>query len=337
MRYGLDFLLGSNYGDLILKEFPDQWAAGFILNTTTAPTKKPNAWPVIEALLKTGRCPEIRLHAIWDDKHQYIEKRDLPVILREAKRAEALRGKFPGVKVLFSWFCEHNENASTIKKVYNEVKKVMPTVTFVNCVWKGAIVPGITNEVHGGHKPPPGPFLFSYDGKSCFDSDVEKDKKTYRSAGIFFFWFPQMNGRLKADDKTPRPQRKAWPTSREIDSAIYLSTPSGVGTKLPKGYLFKSHADRHLTPPEPRAGKPVLIAPVANAKIHLTTRSGQVVDSFKYAGSFTGGGYRYYAGDWGYLTAEKAKRIQGDNRCQLRVNGKVIAEVNPAFRSGGFR
>jgi hypothetical protein len=336
--FGLDHLGIAKYGRLAAAEHPAGFALGAFSNTFG------DALPSIKLVLDAGRCPRVRIHLYWSDNAGHKPDRDyLRRIQREAQRVGAFLKPYVGrVDCRVSGYCEHPLKVREAKAVRDLVMRYMPAgVTYVNSLWSGGggqALPGEVNEIHGSkERPLSGRYEWSYDGQSCFDSDVEADKKKFARAETFYLWFPQCNGRKTLTDSTPRPQRKAFPTSRYIDSAIYLSTSSGVGTKLPKGYIFKSHADQHTVPPEPRAGKPVLIMPVSKAKIELTTKSGQVVGAFTYAGSFTGGGYRYYCSDWGYLIAEKAKRISGSNVCQLRVNGRAVANVNPAFRAGSFR
>ena len=124
--------------------------------------------------------------------------------------------------------------------------------------------------------------------------------------------------------------------SRQIDSWIYLSKDKGE-TKLPKGWIYKSHSDQHTTPPSGKDQKPVWISPVKASEIILRASNGQVIDKAKYFGTFQGGGYRYYHADWGYLLAEKAVRIQGGPVCDVVINGKVVGRVNPAFRDNLYR
>lgn len=342
MRFGLDYLLGGNYAALIKSTHPAGWAAGFILNTTTQPTKKPNCWSAIKNLLRTKKCPEIRLHAVWDDQHKYNKKRDLPVIVREATRAIAVAKQYQPVWVQFSPFCEHTIGKKDLEDIYSEIRKLRGSewLTLVNSNWRGAWLRDIEilNEIHGGHKIPPGnaTYNYSYDGQNCFDSDVMADRAKHKNAHTYYFWHPSMNGRLATGDTTPRPKRKAWPYKQELASAAFLATDSGVNGKLPKGYLWKSHADRHTTPPEPRAGKPVLICPVAQARIQV--RSGKkVLATLSYAGAFSGGGFRYYCPEFGYVLAKRAQLLTGSPVCELVIGGKVVAKLNPGFRAGHFR
>lgn len=330
--YGLDYLGGAKFGDLLVREHPAGWAAGFFANTFG------NAWPVIEKLLATGRCPRVRIHAVWDDAHRYRPSEHDPVIKREAQRAAALAEKFPSVIVFFSPFCEHSIKGRELHELFRKVREWAGKCILVNSVWTGDTLhgAGVFNEVHGTHKKPQGDYIYSFDGLSAVDSDVEKIKRQYSDAHTFYFWHPAFNGRLNTNDKTPRPQRKAWPTSELIDSLIYLRLSAGE-VKLPRNYLWKSHADRHNTPPEPRAYKPVLIMPPKVDRVELVADNGQVVAVSSRAQPFSDGRFRYYWDSYGYQIAEKARRIHGKPTCSLRVGGKIVGSLNPGFRAGAFR
>jgi hypothetical protein len=332
--FGLDYLGGARYGDLIVREHPEGWAAGFFANTFG------NAWPVIEKLLATGRCPRVRIHAVWDDRHQYRPKEHDPIIIRESKKAGALAQKFTSVHVQFSPFCEHNMTAEQASAVHLKVLNTPGTgfLFLVNSVYKGAILKHVINEVHGTHKKPSnGGYNYSFDGLSSVDADAESIKRQYADAQTFYFWVPQFNLRKNTNDATPRPQRKAVPTGALIDSVIYLHRDKGE-TKLDRKHLWKSHGDQHSVPvPEPRAHKPVFITPVDAKRIELVADNGQVVAVMPRAGKFTDGRPLYRLPEFGYQVAEKAVRIHGKPTVKLVANGKVIGIVNPAFRDGSYR
>jgi len=333
MIYGLDYLGGAKFGDLLVREHPEGWAAGFFANTFG------NAWPVIEQLLATGRCPRVRIHAIWDDAHKYNPRVHDPVINKELQRANTLKAKFPNVHVQFSPFCEHTIKGQQLKDLLNRCGDASRNVEIVNCPYTGDLSERFMNEVHGSHAVPApkfGAYQYSYDGTSCVDADVEKDKAKHQRAQVFYFWHPAFNGKLNGNDKTPRPQRKAWPTAQLIDSIIYLHRPAGE-VRLDSKHIWKSHADRHSTPPEPRAYKPVFITPVKAKRVELVADNGQVVATMPYYGPFETSKHRYYLGEYGYIIAEKAKRIHGKPTLKVVANGKQIGIVNAAYRAGSFR
>ena len=331
MRFGLDFLAIAKYGDIVKREMPENFALGAFSNTFG------NALPAVAAVLDTGRCPEVRLHLWWEDDHK--KKPDtFQKIEKEAKRVGAFYAAYPKILCKVSGFCEHTLSLADAMKLREIVVAQMPPhCIYVNSPWTGAILPNCINEIHGNKsKIPQGSFDYSYDGQSAFDAPVTQDKVKYGKAGTFYLWIPQFNGRLKGDDPTPRPQRKAWPCSQQIDGTIYLSTEEGP-SKLPKGWIYKSYSDQHTTPPQGKDCKPVWICPIKASEILLKTRNGQVVDRARYYGTFAGGGYRYYGQDWAYLIAEKARRIQGDPTCEVWINDKSVGLVNPGFRAGQFR
>lgn len=331
--YGLDLLGLPKFAELARKEFPQGWALGTFARTFG------DALPHVRAILDTGRCAVVRVQLVWSDSHQFGVA-ETAAAIKEARRYEKLAREFPNIKIELSPFCEHN-----IKSPDSELSKVQdraPSCTVVNTPWTGGLSAKFKNEVHGTKaKALKGKYNFSYDGSSSVDSDVETVKATHTAADCFYFWVPQFNGRKSTNDTTPRPDRKAYPVglsgSRLIDSVIYLSRARG-DSRLAKGFLWKSHAEQHDSPiPEPRAFKPVLICPVKAKKFDLITDNGQSVATLPYYGTYSGGGYRYYAQDFGYLIQEKAFRIQGRGSCKLVAEGKDYGTVAAAFRLGGFR
>lgn len=253
---------------------------------------------------------------------------------RLARRYGALKKQFSHVNVEISPFCEHNlQNPDRYLEI---VGNAAPDCVPVNVPWKGAFSKRFKNEVHGSHRKPAGDYNYSWDGESCVDGDVESSKKTHALSQVYFWWHPAFNGRLNTNDKTPRPSRKAWPTSDLIDSIIYLRTDAGK-VSYPRNWLWKSHADRHSSPPEPRAYKPVLIMPIKAKRVELVAINGQVIARASAAMPFNDGRYRYYWPDFGYKLAEKAVRIHNMPTVSVFVDGKALATVNPGFRGGSFR
>jgi hypothetical protein len=329
MIYGLDFLGLPKYADVAVREFPAGWALGAFANTFG------DAFPVVREIVRSGRCPHVRMQLLWSDSHSF-SLADMPLVISEAKRYNKLAGNNPKTKFELSVFCEHN--IPNPDPWLDQVAAAAPNCRIVNTPYKGALSRKYKNEVHGSHPRPKGPYNYSYDGTSCVDADVMADKRQYRNSEVFFFWIPQFNQKKNATDPTPRPQRKVIPTSGQIDSVIYLHNHAGAGISLPSNFLWKSHADQHAEPyPEPRASKPVLICPVKADRFELVADNGQVVDVLPYYGPFADGRSRYYLGDFGYQVSEKALRIQGHPVLQLRSGRKIHGKVNPAFRAGNFR
>lgn len=337
--FGLDYLGGCRFGDLILREHPAGFAAGFFSNTFG------DAMPVVERLVNTGRCPRVRLHAMWKDRHDFTP-RDFPEIIKEVKRIARLAQKYPAIDWRISPACEHGLNQRDALTLLTQARDAAPNCLIVNTPdSRGALVEGFVNEIHGFRSTPPNGNYnidFSFDGKACVDSDVESYKSEFTRAATFYFWEPRFNGRWEDNDKTPRPQRKGWPDSKLIDSVIYLHRDRGA-VSLPAKWIYKSHAenkgpDKRTGKIDPRAEKPCIIAPIKTDRINLVTANGQVVSQLKYYDIFSSGGFRYYdPNNWGFEIAEKARRIQGHSLVTVKVNGKAVGIINPGFRAGAFR
>ncbi len=325
--YGLDFLGLPKYADLVRREHPQGWALGAFARTFG------DALPHIGRILATGRVPHLRVQLLWSDSHTFGD-RDIPAITKEARRYQKLKQDFPGVVFELSPFCEHNLQSPD--KYLEIVKNEAPDCIPVNTPWRGAFSKKFKNEIHGQHAKPKGDYNFSFDGTPCVDSDVEKFKAGQSDADVFFFWTSQFNGRKNPADPTPRPDRKAWPTSDLIDSVIYLHRDCGA-VKLPARWLWKSHADQHSVPPEPRALKPVFIIPPKARRVELIADNEQLIASSSPPQPFSDGRWRYYFGQFGYQIAERARRIQGHPVCTVVIDGKKRGTVNPAFRCGSFR
>ena len=333
MDWGLDLLGIAKFGDLAAREFPAGWWLG-AFSSTFGDSRK-----AVERVVATGRVKGVRVHLAWSDQHSFPEN-TFPQIAKEAAKWRALVQKYPQVKWRLSGACEHTLKPAQAQKLCDLVRKACPEAEYVNSPWqgKGAVLPGVINEVHGAKaQPVKGRYQFSWDGSSCVDNDITAAKALHADAEVQFLWGPQDNGRLSTGDKTPRDQRKAWPTSNLIDSWIALSRDRG-DVKLPKNWLLKSHADQHSVPPEPRALKSVFIVPVKGKRIELVAENGQVVAVSSGPQAFVDGRWRYYIPDFGHIVADKARRIQNGNPVlKVRIDGKVYGTCNTAFRQGDFR
>lgn len=326
--WGLDLLGAARYRDLAIREMPAGWALGVFGTGVFGDSR-----PVVRALLGS-RCPVARVHLLWSDTHSFGE-REIKAAVAEAKRWKDI-AKDHGRAFQVSPWCEHNASAAMVKRVIDAVMQVLPDATPINTPWKGSVVPGIRTEVHGNHAKPKGPYQWSYDGLDARDADNEHYAQEYGDAEIEWLWCSQMNGRKNANDTTPRPQRKAWPTPELIDGIVYLHRARGPA-KLPKRWIWKAFADQHMVPPEPRALKPVLISPVKAARFELVADSGQVVAVSSGSQPFSDGRFRYYWPTFGHLLAQKAQRLQGHSTCKLVAGGKVYGTVEPGFRINEWR
>ena len=339
----MDYLGGAKFSQTALAEHPRSWAAGIFSSVPGFG----DGLPLIESLAKAG-APILRVHLMWND-HVFTNK-ELPFIRAEARRLKPIIQRNPNNKWYVSPCCEHPLNESQWLVFANAVIEELSGLPFelVNSpVGKPKFLSKkYVNELHGTIKTPPSGvrIAFSFDGTNCVDSDVETYKKNYARAEYFMFWNCQMNGRRKADDETPRSRRKAYPTSRHLDSWIYLHHEKG-NLSFPKGWTLKSHADQAHDTPQGKEQKPVFLTTPKEKfdRITLKAQNGQVIDVAVYHSEWRDEktnkllGHRYFCTDWGYLLSDKCWRIQGNPFCEIWVNGKKVGLCNPAFRSGTFR
>lgn len=313
MIFGLDLLAGAKYPKEVIKHLPSGWALGVFANTFG------DAFSLVEKVAKGGKCPLIRVQLVWKDDHKFGTK-ELQLAIKEAKRYEKIRGHS---QIELSPFCEHNLNNPD--EWLSKVQAAAPSCRIVNTPWKGALSKRFKNEVHGDHKKPTGPYNYSYDGTNSVDSNVTKDKQAHSDSDVFFFWHPRFNLKWSMKDTTPRPQRKAFPSSDLIKSVAYLATDKG-DTSIPKNWLVKSHAEKHDAQDQ-KGDKLLIISPKKASEIILK-RAGRVIDKLRLYGSFAGGGWRYYSQNWGYKLGANL---------DVWLGGKNYGVINGGFRDPSFR
>lgn len=339
MNYGIDFLGGARFQKTVLNEQPRAFGFGIFAEVDGFG----KAYNLIQQLDSYG-LPFMRIQLMWKDLHNF-NSGDVKGVENRAKKIASLNLK---TKLYISPCCEHELNDNQFEPFAQAVKKHLPNVEIVNSPnkGKGHVSKKYLNEYHH-EKPRAGSnrFAFSYDGANCVDSDIEQDKADYKDAEYFMLWNSQCNGNRKifkpTDKRGPkdfknRKDRIYWPTDKQIDSWIWLTRDKGA-TQVRKGDIIKSHGDQHEVPPAGKDQKPVYIIKEKVKEIILKADNGQTIDTMRFFGSFTGGGYRYYATQWGFELAQKAIRIHGKPTCNYFINGKKAGVVNPAFRDGRYR
>jgi len=206
----IDYLGGAQFPKAILAAHKRGYGAGFFAETFG------NAFPTIAGLLKTGKCPVVRIQLIWSDTHSFGSG-DIPKIKSLSAKCEAIQKQFPNVKVYISPFCEHN--VAYPDKYLDIAQSAAPSCTILNTPWRGGMSKKYGNEVHAEHgKIVPNLVSFSYDGVNAVDSNVEEYKKKFSCCELFFMWHPRCNGKWSMKDTTPRPQRDGWASKELIES-----------------------------------------------------------------------------------------------------------------------
>lgn len=332
MMYGLDYLGGAKYKDVILRYHPKGMAAGFFLKVDGFG----DATPVIDALAKSGKTPLIRVHCMWKDKHDFTTE-DFNRIAERAKIVENLARKYPSVDFRVSGACEHRLSLTAAKRLASLVKAAAPNCQFINTPDKtGAIIVEEINEFHHDEEPRKARRMqFSFDGKSAVDSNVERYKESYKAAGVFFFWIPQFNGRMTLRDETPRPKRISYPTPELLRSVSALASDRGP---INFADIYKSHAEQteENTEADKRGNRPVIIVDENVEKLELFSGS-KLIATARNGGSFSGGGYRYYVGEYGYKLAAKAVKLNNSPQVTIKAKRRILGIINPIFRQGSFR
>lgn len=328
--YGLDYLAGATYKRIIIQNHPNGWAAGFFAKTFG------NAYPTIQALAKTGKCPLIRIHAVWENNHQYDPDKHDKVFKNQLKRTITVAKNFPDVHFEFSPFCEHKIGKNMLTKIFKQLKKMIPAsvnnVSFVNCAWTGDFIyndPMIKNECHGDNKVPvQGKYNFSYDGIDCYNRDVESDKKKHSRADVFFFWTLSFNLIMNGKEKLTVDQRIARnfrPSSDNVKACIILGETK-VEDTVPKTWIVKPMSE---DVGDAKSNKLLIISPKLGKIMHLKNGNDKVATLTRFTPDFEGKG-RYYAYCAGYT--------YGNNAYDVWLDGiKLKVKVNPAFRGGKYK
>lgn len=316
----VDTLGAAKYGNE-LKAIPLNYGIGVFARTFG------DAFPVVKKELERGR-KYIRVNLLWSDAHAYGNK-DLPFIRNESKRYNALCVAHPDATIEIAPFTEHN--ISKPDPFLAEVKRHAPNCDKpINSVWNGSLTknPEYKNEIHGNHSVPKiqgVAYNYSYDGTNSVDSDFVAMQGKHAKAELFCAWHPRLNGKWSMKDTTPRPQRKAWPNKELLESLVYLFTDKGFVT-LPKNWLVKSHAEKH-GPEDKKGDKLLIIAPIRANEIILK-KEGKKTGTLPYYGPFDGGGFRYYAPQFGY----KYGPYQ-----DVFIGQKKHGTINGGFRHGNYR
>lgn len=331
--YGIDYLGGAMYGGVLVRAHQAGFAAGFFAETFG------NVWPVIDKLCATGRCPLVRVHGPWT-AHKYIPAQHDKAIFAALEKTNRLSDKYPGIEFQFSPVCESDARGAAWQNLFKKCLHLARDIQIICSVYKGELIKGYTAEIHGNHAIPVGAYQHSDDGTSSVDANVQADNNKHSRAKVRFFWHPSLNLKYKTklsgdeipevrkNDTSPPKQRWCKPNVEIILSLAALSVDKGAPKLKPRN-LWKSHADRHATPPDPRAYKPVLISPVKANVVFLVNDAGQVVHQSTKREPYKDGRWRYYFSHYGYQIADKVLQVIADNT--------KVGSVNPAFREGDYR
>lgn len=344
-KFGLSYLGGAQYTRIIKEYHPKGHPARFFVQ----PDLFGDPRNVIAHLIEEKEVRDIAINLSWKDNHNFGTSEMQAAVKLYKERWVSFIKSYPSVTFYVSGATEHNLKAIDALALAKNILAVSPdNVVYVNNPlpkFGGHYIIGerIIQDVHGKDAAVRGKYLYDWDGTNMVDDDVRHRLKKHKRAQIIFIWHPAFNGRLKTDDKTPRPERKSWPTGALIKSltdTVKFATKRNQGKIwLPNRAIYKTHADRHTTPPEPRAYKPVLLSNIAADRVEMKALNGKVLcvsdkkQPFKIAPNTS----RHYFGMYGTEIARLAVKNGGKPIVFLVANNKVIGRVNPALRAGMFR
>lgn len=344
VMFGIAPLLGGRYKSTVVKYHP----SGLGISIFTKVQGGGDGLQVVKELLATGKnIPFAELNFCWDDAHAYGQKH-YKHVEDEAKRARPLIQKYPNVKFYPVPVTEHQLKEKDWRKFEAIVQKILgdlPNVKIVNSPIKAGKFKGVITVYHGLQ----GGDAFNYDGKNCFDSDVQSDKDSYVNGEYFLLWCPPCNGNRKVftkdserqpNDYKDRAKRVFWLTPNHYAAMVALIKPKGHTECYVKGLIPKSVSDQHTPKPSGKDCKPVYILPMGFAPDYLELKkNGKVIaksDKKQTYNEKKDGkvgkqvGWRYYfSKQWGYEIANEPLELWG--------GGKLIAILNPTFRDFIYR
>jgi len=344
MKYGIAWLLGGRYKSFILQHHP----RGFGISIFTKVSGGGDGLQVVKELLpKRPDVPFAELNFCWEDDHGYDSK-NYDHVKSEAKRARATIQKHADVTFYCVPVTEDRLNEKDWRKFEALVVKEigdLPNVKLIHSPEKTGKFKGVLNVYHhelGGE-------AFNYDGKSAYDSDVQKDKDDYADDEYFCLWGPFCNGNRKVFkqgdrrerlDFVKREDRVFWPVPEDAKALAALAKPKGSTKNFTPGLIPKSVSDRHTPKPSGKDCKPVYITPlnVKPDRLKLKLRGEVIAESdpkLPYNEKNKDGtngkqtGWRYYFKKWGFQIANEP--------CELWGGTKLLAVINPSFRDFNFR
>lgn len=336
--FGIDYLGGARYPDVVVENHPEGFACGFLWEVDGFGSAK----KAVNQLLKSGKCTKIRIHLSWKDSHNFTES-DIPEAERKTQEVMATIGKFPRVQFYISPWLEHKANLQLIQKLKRTVKKYFtPQVKYVNSfISGGAYLPNEINEIHHSFNVPRGDYIYSDDGVTALDSDVSKINITHKNALIRYLWDSSLNLKYATDEIIRREDRKLIPPAKLIQSLALMAQDKG-DTSLPAKELYKAYGEAEPengdhSKPISRSWKPLFILTEKASEVVLKVK-GQIVATFSYSKPYLEPNrYIYRSNEWGIDIAERVRKITGENLANVWVNDKRIGKINLLFRENFYR
>lgn len=344
-NYGLDFIGGSNYPELINETHKKHRSIGVLLSASGWDESK--AWIVVKQASESKVCPIIKVIGKWEDDHRFTESH-INKSIQQFQKLKKIAEEFPDQKFWFNPWLEYRASAADIETLTSKldnsacnIEIVLNPETIKQPFKRGK---KFIVELHHKHFEdiPRTRMSFSYDGNDQVDSDLERDLKRAKDVECFWGWDWRFNGKYSEKDNRPRDKRTHWPDRRLQKSIWKQFTETRGKTNLKQagdGRLYKSHADNHGDG-NPRAEKALFLIPERAVRVDLVHR-GKVIYSFPYERPFAHNSdlHVYRSDNYGYQIANKVIQETGKDNAtvQVWVGDKKIGRINPIFRTGYFR
>jgi hypothetical protein len=213
MLFGIDYIGGANYAEVIHRHHPEGYAAGFLLKTMGQKEEWPNAIDAVGALCEKGTAPEMRISGLWLDGHMF-QKEHIKIAVNQARRVANLVENYPAIRFFYQpWLEPLWTSTELMRKCKKRCRKVLPKQ--VKIIGAPSSPKG-WHEVHGtSMKTYANKYIYSWDGSDM--KNVSASKRYHRDAHIYFACVPQCNGKSDWDESTPRVERTHWLRKQHID------------------------------------------------------------------------------------------------------------------------
>lgn len=223
---GVDYLgLGHRKFPLrsVAKRTPPGVPIGLFLDTFgNGPKQLQKLFKIYQEIGKQLPCA-VRIHIWWSNQHVIAP---VNVVKKGAIACEKLALEFPSIQFYVSHSCEHDEkNKAVVEKRIGVIKRFAPHCIPVNCVGKGATLPGVINEnhPHQGKSSLKPPYIVSNDGKGIFEMNAYKFQREHATAKLCLLWTYEFNLREPGETKPPPPKlRTKAPSDGVIEGVCDL-------------------------------------------------------------------------------------------------------------------
>lgn len=339
----IDDLGGARDCNALIEALPKGWGAGMFFKEFGP------ALPCFRDLAKTGKPSILRTQALWRSSHVYGAAEEKEALSIAPAWFDIAR-QFPAIEWQFSPFCEHNRNLRDMQGTFKKLRALNPpaNVRLVNSPWRGAIMPGERNELHGkGFRIPPGEYQTSLDGTRASNINMRKWVKDNQGARVIAVWDLLNNCNQQDQPKIDPKKRPVCADANYLraqvamlQNALIPAPKFSFPVKQLSGLqLYKIFGEDKFGKSDPRENRPATLTPFKSDMISVKASNGKEVAKFKrFPGDFAPGVSRHYSGTgsklYGYEIAERAIRAAGSPFIALCDGRSCLGPINSAIREG---